>query len=1322
MQRILTFSVACLMAGTSWAQAPNISYPQSSYSFPIGTAIGSLTPSNTGGAPFLQTGVVTNFAGNGIYNYADGAGVNASFRNPAGVAMDANGTIYVADQNSHRIRKINSSGVVSAFVGGGSATFVDGSGTVARFNSPAGVAVDGSGNVYVADRVNNRIRKATPAGLVSTLAGGATAGLVDGAGTAARFNQPAGVAVDANGNVYVADLGNHCIRKVTPQGVVSTLAGSGSAAYADGTGTSASFRSPSGVALDGNLNLYVADAGNQRIRKVSAQGVVTTIAGSGVAASNDGLGTAAGFNNPAGIAVDANGNIYVSDAYNNRIRKISPAGVVTTLAGNSCTTVLGGITFGCFADGTGSAASFNFPAGLLVDGNGIGYVADFSNNRIRKFTQTSTGAYSVNPALPAGLSLDASTGAITGTPTGETPATNYVVSAVNASGISSYTINIATGFAPFIASVDPATVFPGTTVTISGGPFTGATAVTFGGVAATSFSVVNNTTITAVVGNGASGSVHVTTPFGTATMPGFTFNPPPAITSLSPANTYCSGGQLAINVSASGYDPTNVFTAQLSDNTGSFSNPTVLGTLTGSNGGVITGTIPAGQPTGTGYRIRVVSSNPILEGMDNGTNLMIYALPTAAQAQISASGATDICQGSSVNFTVPFSNAFTYQWKLNGVAISGATDTAYAASAAGVYDVSVSNAAGCSVNSGSQSVTVVTAPVATISPNTSQSYNGTPITLAANTGSGLTYQWMLGGNMISGATTDTYQATAGGSYTVVVKNAQGCSVTSAPTLISDIPTITNINPAAIFCRGAQVAITFSAAGFESNNVFTAQLSSGSGSFSNPVNLGTLNGGNGGIITATIPVGQPMGLSYRIRIVASNPGIIGPNNGTNIAIYPSPSVTISPSSPQSICPGGTATLTAGSGLIYQWLLDGTAISGATAKTYVASTTGNYSLKATNSLGCSITTPAVAVTPKNSCFGSPAITSVIPATNICAGAVVSIDFNAAGFDPANVFTAQLSNASGTFTGGVSNIGTLNSTSGGTITASIPVSAASGSNYRIRIRASSPATVSANNGFGLTIKAMPTVSDVTISPSGTQYICAGSNGTLSVPGNGSCQYQWFNAGAPIVGETGNSYVTNMAGSYSVQVINAGGCERLSGNKLVVVNSVPLGTFAIANIAGSSNKRLTAIQSSANSYQWFLNGNPIAGETNRVYIAPVSGSYHVVVSRNGCTTTGLPVFVNISSAGATREVSTENLGIGTQVTMGVYPNPSASDAKVLIHAEAAGTWKVRIMDIAGRVVSEMDVETNLEARFGELLAPGMYTLEATNGHERIVQKWVKE
>ncbi|MGI9242085.1 MAG: NHL repeat-containing protein, partial [Verrucomicrobiales bacterium] len=310
---------------------------------------------------------------------ADGTGSAARFFFPSGVAVDSAGNIYVADTKLNRIRKVTGAGVVTTLAGEmlGSA---DGAGSAAQFNTPFDVAVDASGTIYVADKGNYTIRRVTPEGVVTTLAGLAGhSGSVDGTASAARFRSPSGVAVDDAGNVYVADSSDSTIRQVTPDGVVTTLAGkAGSDGSTDGVGDEARFNGPTGVAVDGLGNIYVADYYNSTIRKVAVDGTVTTLAGqAGSDGSTDGPASTARFNRPTNVAVDQVGNVYVADTLNQMIRRVTPAGVVTTLAGRGAG-VIGS------EDGTGRLAGFASPTDVAVDSAGKIYVADYYNSTIRK--------------------------------------------------------------------------------------------------------------------------------------------------------------------------------------------------------------------------------------------------------------------------------------------------------------------------------------------------------------------------------------------------------------------------------------------------------------------------------------------------------------------------------------------------------------------------------------------------------------------------------------------------------------------------------------------------------------------------------------------------------------------------------------------------------------------------------------------------------------------------------------------------------------------------------------------------------------------------
>jgi sugar lactone lactonase YvrE len=325
-----------------------------------------------------QSLTFTNFAGTtGGSGFKDGTGSAARFNVPFGVATDRSGNVYVADTVNHTIRKITPEGAVTTLAGlaetRGSA---DGTGSAARFDCPYGVATDSSGNVYVADTCNHTIRKITPKGAVTTLAGLAQSwGSADGTGSAARFHFPFDVATDGSGNIYVADRDNNTIRKVSPAGTVTTLAGlAGSSGYLDATGSDARFNEPRAVSTDNSGNIYVADTNNNSIRKVTPAGAVRTIANLVLAVPLQ----PARFPYPNGLATDSIGNVYVADTPYYAIRKIGVDGTITTLAG------LPGSQGN--ADGIGSAARFVSPYGLATDSSGNVYVIDTYSHAIRKIT------------------------------------------------------------------------------------------------------------------------------------------------------------------------------------------------------------------------------------------------------------------------------------------------------------------------------------------------------------------------------------------------------------------------------------------------------------------------------------------------------------------------------------------------------------------------------------------------------------------------------------------------------------------------------------------------------------------------------------------------------------------------------------------------------------------------------------------------------------------------------------------------------------------------------------------------------------------------
>ena len=335
----------------------------------------------------LYADTITTVAGNGTQGYSgdNGNATSAQLYNPHGVALDSSGNLYIADRENNRIRKVNSSGIITTVAGTGLAGYNGDniSATSADLNYPYGVAIDSSSNLYIADTDNNRIRKVNTSGIITTVAGTGSYGYSGDGGNAtfAQLSYPRGVALDSSGNLYIADTWNYRIRKVNTSGIITTVAGTGSSGYSGdgGSATSAQLSGPYGVALDSSSNLFIADTSNNRIRKVNTLGIITTVAGTGSKGYNgDNISaTSAGLNYPYGVALDSSSNLFIADTSNNRIRKVNTLGIITTVAGTG--------SWGYNGDNiSATSAQLSGPYGVALDSSCNLYIADTYNNRIRK--------------------------------------------------------------------------------------------------------------------------------------------------------------------------------------------------------------------------------------------------------------------------------------------------------------------------------------------------------------------------------------------------------------------------------------------------------------------------------------------------------------------------------------------------------------------------------------------------------------------------------------------------------------------------------------------------------------------------------------------------------------------------------------------------------------------------------------------------------------------------------------------------------------------------------------------------------------------------
>ena len=336
---------------------------------------------------FAQSEIVTTVAGNGeaCENPGGDFATSVSLCSPLGISVDIMGNIYFADSKRDRIRKVSPTGLISTVAGKGSSGYSGDGGpaVLATLNRPGGTAIDSQGNLYISEIYGNRIRKVDPTGIITTVAGTGTAGYNGDGGpaTSAQISTPQGIAVDAAGSLFIADAGNHRIRRVDAAGKISTVAGTGLSGY-NGDGrlaTSAQLANPQGVALDAEGNLFIADYHNNRVRKVTPAGTISTIAGDGTAGfgGDDGLATMAQLSGPQSVAIDAAGSLFITDYFNNRIRKVDLEGIISTIIGTDSS--------GYSGDGGPAISAMVYnPLDVAVDANGSLYFADYGNNRVRE--------------------------------------------------------------------------------------------------------------------------------------------------------------------------------------------------------------------------------------------------------------------------------------------------------------------------------------------------------------------------------------------------------------------------------------------------------------------------------------------------------------------------------------------------------------------------------------------------------------------------------------------------------------------------------------------------------------------------------------------------------------------------------------------------------------------------------------------------------------------------------------------------------------------------------------------------------------------------
>ena len=904
--------------------------------------------------------IITTIGGNGIAGYSGDGGMatSASINTPQGIVFDTSGNLIFSDYANHRIRKINTAGIITTIAGTGTWAYTGDGGpaTAATLSRPTGLAIDNIGNLFIVDPDNNCIRKIDPSGIISTVAGNGIAGFSgdDGPATAAQLNFPYGVVLDNMGSIIIAEKTNNRLRKVDSLGIITTIAGTGSVLFGGdgGPATAASFN-PFGVGIDYAMNLYVI--GNSRIRKINSSGIINTIAGTGALgySGDGGPATAAQLNNPFSIVVDSFGDIYFPDQANNRIRAINPSGVIKTIAG---TGVLGYSGDG----GPATAAKMNSPFGIMIDKFGSIYISDQNNNRIRKITCSIpySGIISGLSSVCVGSTItltNTTTGGIWSSTNAYATVIGGVVTGISA-GIDTinYTTSndcgTATATATFIVTINPLPI-AGTIVGASSlctGTTTTLTDIATGGVwSATNGHAIVSGGIVSGITTGVDTILYIViNSCGAATSSNIvTINPSPSAGSISGLVSVCQSSSINLTDGVIGgiWTSSNTTIATIGSS----------GIVTGVSSGSTIISYAVTNTCGTAYSTQLITVNP---------------LPTAG----TITGAATVCVGSTILLTDFTMGGF---WSAtNGNAIIASGGVVYGM-IAGVDTISYTYTNSCGTAVVTKTVTVNPLPNAGTINGLSNVCVSSTITLSdiVSGGTWNSSNTAIGTIGSSGIVTGINAGTTTISYSFT--NSCGSATTTKIVTINPLPNAGTISGVSNLCVGSSTTLTDGVIGgtwVASNG--NAIITSG----------GSIYGMAIGVDTISYVFTNSCGIATVIKIVTINPlPIAGTITGE-----------------ASICAGTTTTLSdaATGGTWTSSTLTSATVGSTGIVTGVAVGSSTITYTVINSCGTAIATHLLVVNPL------PNAGSIIGPTSVCTGSNITLSDTTTG----GTWTASNSNA--------------------------------------------------------------------------------------------------------------------------------------------------------------------------------------------------------------------------------------------------------------------------------------------------------------------------
>lgn len=1230
------------------------------------------------------SGNITTVAGTGSYGYSgDGGPATAAAIGLSVVAVDPSGNMYLADGNNFRIRKVNSAGVISTIAGTGINGYSGDGGpaTAADIGFVSDITVDGAGNILITDLAHKRVRQISPAGIISTIAGNGSTGISGDGGpaTTAAIDGISGITVDGAGNIYLALSYSNVIRKINTSGIITTIAGTGTSGFSGdgGPATAATLSNPYKLAVDGAGNLYVSDVYNYRIRKISSSGIITTFAGNGISGSsgNGGPATSARMALPNGIVVDGVGNVFFADDGNHTVRKVNTSGIISVVAGVG--------TIGYSGDGgPATSAQLHTPIGIAIGPSGDLYVADYYNGRIRKFGTgsvtvcvgtTTTLTNATSGGTWSSSNGNATVGSATGVVTGVAAGTAVITYMLPTSCFTTTVVSV-NALSSITASSNVG-ICPGasTTLTASGGvtytwsPSAGLSATTGASVTA-SPTVTTTYTVTGTNAIGCTGTATVTV----------SMNPLPTAVTVTGGDSYCTS---SATLTASGGSGGTIY---------------YQGTTSGGTSTATSSSSESVSSTGT-YYFRAQTALGCW-GTEGSASVVFNSLPTVAS--ITPSG-TNLCDGNSLTLTAGSvtgtGSLVSYNWSGPGsyssTSSANAVTFAAATTNSGNYSVTVTYpGVGCTSSS------VVTSTAVTINANPA-AISGADVFCAAATSAYTNATpggvWSSSNTSVAtiGSTSGTATGVAAGTSVLTYTIGGMCFSTKAIT-VNALPTISSTTDE--ICVGGTGTVT-------------ATPSAGTVTWYSAATGGTLlHTGTTLTVTPTVTT------SYYAEAVTSSPSCTSASRSVStVTVNPVPSVATLAATPNPVCQGSALTLSAtgvsgtGTATSYSWTGPASYSStttGATQTYTVPSTTasGNYSVTVTfPGSGC-VSAPTassfVNVSP------NPVAYNVTGGGTICsgdAGVHIGLDWSITGIN------YQLYNGS-TATGSPV-AGSTSALDFGLITTA--------GTYTVRAANASTGCVNDMIGsVGVTVNPLPATFAVT----GGGTACEGTGGVAVGLANSvsGINYQLYNGasavGSPVAGtgaaiSFGNQTVS---GTYTVLATNTTtSCSvAMTGSAVVVINPAPT-AYALTGggsyCSGGSGLAIGLANSQSGvSYQLYNGasavGSAVAGTGSAISFGTytAAGTYTVLATNTTTTCTGamtgstsitinpLPAVYSVTGGGA-------YCAGGAGITVGLSNSTSGINYQLYNGATAMGS------PVAG---------TNAAISFGSQTLAGTYTVVATN------------